>query len=1035
MITRNSRVAKRTMATAAAVAMIGSTLAISGSAFAGPGAAAPTTARLSGTERAGTAVDVAGTLADLSTITIATGRNFPDGLASASLNDAILLTEVDSIPAATLAFLEANNAAIDNIQIIGGEAAVSAAVATQLAAYGTVVRLQGPTRYSTATDVAEAAFPDATTMILATGENFPDALASGPLSIEAGAPIVLNSGDALRDEVLAYLTINPQITDVYIVGGTSAVPATVEAELVTLGKTVKRLDGTGRDGTAVAIANELNVLGDYNDSVVIANGRDFPDAMVAGPFAAANKSPILLVAPDSTPKTAARIPDETAKYLKDNASTIGEIVAIGGTAVISDASLAGAATGATDATLTNQTFAVTPVTAAIFTGDADTTVVANQNANAVTYTVDTGDATNVAIVLANPANVTDTNGVVTFKRLGAVADLGTGGDIFINQINGNNIGRTPTASSVTPVNGQVTFRVNGNENEFGSAIPVVYVPTAGNMPVSADGMPTSGFGIGGQATALPTERTRTNAMTVSFVNTAESYFVGNDGADDFLLRFSTADTKTMGALTLSNAQFAASLSVGDVIQTTYDVVASDTFDYTTDITSAATIGTAALVDTDGNGTNDSVRVSWTNPTNIAIVDYTVQTTTVAADGTVNAAGWADDGGFTVNTPPVGFATAGATVTADNPTLVAGSYAYRVKVRGFGPAAASVASAATNSITNAAAPAAITGIAPRAFVLTTDTTDPGQLGAGDVITATFASGVAVSGSASITVVNELGETAVITQGAATATFTVSGNSLTVTLAGPPSQTTGTAPFGTLGNIQLNDTSGVTGSASATTLPNVRRTASDADRTALVASTVVPAAPTVVSASASANTVTATVLANSFVRVYDNTGRTLLGTSPVIAAGGPVTFGTSDLVPSQNILVVQSTTGATALLESTPTGSVVGMNEIQAIAQSAAADAGTVDLTLNGATVTINFNDSAAAIKTAVESFAGVTTVTVTNQFDDAADVIIEFVDPAKTNINQITVVSALFDGPSPIFPTPSTTQAGTPDSASGVSVGA
>ena len=93
------------------------------------------------------------------------------------------------------------------------------------------------------------------TVILSTGANFPDALAAGPLAIAAGAPILLNDGDSVRPDVLKFLNDNA-VARVIIVGGTAAVPQSVEDELeLGLGREVVRLGGANRNGTAVEIAD------------------------------------------------------------------------------------------------------------------------------------------------------------------------------------------------------------------------------------------------------------------------------------------------------------------------------------------------------------------------------------------------------------------------------------------------------------------------------------------------------------------------------------------------------------------------------------------------------------------------------------------------------------------------------------------------------------------------------------------------------------------------------------------------------------
>lgn len=90
---------------------------------------------------------------------VATGENFPDALAGATLASAqgapLLLVNRDSIPAATIAALEDLDA--NRIVILGGTAAVSNGVRDQLVPYassGLVTRIAGPDRAATAAAIA-----------------------------------------------------------------------------------------------------------------------------------------------------------------------------------------------------------------------------------------------------------------------------------------------------------------------------------------------------------------------------------------------------------------------------------------------------------------------------------------------------------------------------------------------------------------------------------------------------------------------------------------------------------------------------------------------------------------------------------------------------------------------------------------------------------------------------------------------------------------------------------------------------------------
>ena len=217
-----------------------------------------------------------------------------------------------------------------------------------------MTRIAGANRYSTAIAVADYV-GTGQVIVLATGENFPDALTAGPLAIRKNAPIILNNGDSLRADVAAYLDANPTINTVYIVGGESVVSAAIEAELAgPRGYTVKRLAGATRADTAVAVAEELGA--GYDDDVTLVNGSDFPDALSAAIQADGMSSPILLVNADS-------IPAATAAWHTANCATITNVIAVGGTSVVSASVLAGAVAAATCAPvgITSATLTVSDV--------------------------------------------------------------------------------------------------------------------------------------------------------------------------------------------------------------------------------------------------------------------------------------------------------------------------------------------------------------------------------------------------------------------------------------------------------------------------------------------------------------------------------------------------------------------------------------------------------------------------------------------------------------------------------------------------
>src|SRR5205807_5529997 len=105
----------------------------------------------------------------------------------------MLLVPGDSIPASVQAELARLHP--QEIVVLGGPAAVSDAVLAQMQLLtsppGNVRRVFGPDRYQTANAVAADAFPNAPATFVATGLNFPDALAGGVLAGRSASPLLL----------------------------------------------------------------------------------------------------------------------------------------------------------------------------------------------------------------------------------------------------------------------------------------------------------------------------------------------------------------------------------------------------------------------------------------------------------------------------------------------------------------------------------------------------------------------------------------------------------------------------------------------------------------------------------------------------------------------------------------------------------------------------------------------------------------------------------------------------------------------------
>ncbi len=262
---------------------------------------------------------------------LATGEDFPDALAGAPVagmtGGPLLLTDPTSLPSVVKTELARLKPA--KIVVLGGTGVVSTAVATALAAYttGSVSRWSGANRYATAVAISQASFsPGVPVAYLATGEDFPDALAGAPVAGMTGGPLLLTDPTSLPSVVKTELArLKP--AKIVVLGGTGVVSTAVATALAayTTGS-VSRWSGANRYATAVAISKASFSPG--VPVAYLATGENFPDALAGAPVAGMTGGPLLLTDPTSLPSV---VKTELAR-LKP-----AKIVVLGGTGVVSTA--------------------------------------------------------------------------------------------------------------------------------------------------------------------------------------------------------------------------------------------------------------------------------------------------------------------------------------------------------------------------------------------------------------------------------------------------------------------------------------------------------------------------------------------------------------------------------------------------------------------------------------------------------------------------------------------------------------------------
>jgi len=301
------------------------------------------TSRLAGQDHYQTSVAIAEAYnnnGDCGNVILASGDSFPDALSasilSKKLNAPILLvgTIVNASSDAFNYLYTHASRQRGTVYIVGGTGVIGPDFETKLASmmFTNIKRLGGTDRYDTnRLIVNEVNVPQGTSVFIASGENFPDALSIASYSGSKQYPTLLVGADYLPKPTKNYL-LNEMPSTVYITGGTSVVSQDLVNQINALLPNAKitRLAGDDRFGTNAAVLNEFSLA---PETIYIASGDDFQDVLSGSALAAKTGNPIILV--DNGLST---LPPAVEAYLiKLNSSGIQpNIISLGGTDVNSD---------------------------------------------------------------------------------------------------------------------------------------------------------------------------------------------------------------------------------------------------------------------------------------------------------------------------------------------------------------------------------------------------------------------------------------------------------------------------------------------------------------------------------------------------------------------------------------------------------------------------------------------------------------------------------------------------------------------------
>lgn len=312
---------------------------------------APASERVAGTDRIATALALSAPTAHADQVVLARADEFADALAggplAAAVGGPLLLTSGDHLDVRVADELE--RLGTSTVHLLGGTAALDETVEAQLVDAGLdVVRHAGINRYETAVAVALATVAAhgqelPWEVIVADGQvGWPDALSGSAMAASLRTPLLLvghgRVPDVVDDVIRQWADQGSSGPWIAVVGGHAVIS---DAQVDQLDRangdlSVRRYAGADRYETSTLVAD---LMPDANRSshnsnyptrdVWVATGRNWPDALAAGPAAAAAGAVLLLVDGADVRRSPTPV-DGIADYLY----RINKVVVVGGAGAV-----------------------------------------------------------------------------------------------------------------------------------------------------------------------------------------------------------------------------------------------------------------------------------------------------------------------------------------------------------------------------------------------------------------------------------------------------------------------------------------------------------------------------------------------------------------------------------------------------------------------------------------------------------------------------------------------------------------------------
>lgn len=257
-----------------------------------------TSERILGEDRIGTALKIAQKgWTSAQTVILCEYSDYPDSIAAApfaaSLDAPILLTGGKTLNPQVVSELQRLEP--QKVILLGGKARLTSSIETELDSMSlSWERIGGENRYATSVLLADKLSSEA--LIIANGDNFPDALSAASYAGIQQIPIVLTS-KTLPLSVVEYLE-RTQPKYIIVIGGEEAVPTEALSQYNLSIET--RLGGQDRYETNAKVVAYMKDAVE-SDDLFLASGINFPDAVAGTVLASKYKAPLLLTEKEDIP--------------------------------------------------------------------------------------------------------------------------------------------------------------------------------------------------------------------------------------------------------------------------------------------------------------------------------------------------------------------------------------------------------------------------------------------------------------------------------------------------------------------------------------------------------------------------------------------------------------------------------------------------------------------------------------------------------------------------------------------------------------